>query len=288
MGDNSIYKKAVRKYAAVKSLLKIKPVRLPEPRIVFTGDMSEPDLKRDLQVFFDKFSHYQIPLTFFVCNRKVDGRDNLSAINQILLYSKQKDILLELGTHSTSHLSLSEKSPEETAGEIARSIIEFKKSGIHIEGFRSPYLSTEKNYPEYLLAYASEEADLIYDSSICFESGILSSLFNKKIRKKGPHKIGKIWEFPISTLDDHHLIWEMKKSDSFLFRHWTGALNFWIKKLGYCMFLFHPFVIKERFDVFDRFLSYCADSYPKHYFKTCGLLARELNALEKSNHNDFE
>jgi len=228
-----------------------------------------------LQVFAD----HRIPVTFFVCNETLSGEENHSTVQEIFAFAREHGLCLEIASHGIRHRDLSKEEPEATIEMIEQSVRAFEGKGPRIQGFRAPFLSIENRYRHILGSKEWKDCCLRYDSSICFESNLLTSLFHVLARRKCPHKIGSVWELPISSLDDYHMMSKMGRSERFVFLYWAAEMNVWIRLINYFMLTFHPHTIGRNLLLLDRILRYCRKRFPKDSFRTCIQLVEELDTL---------
>lgn len=269
----------LKKVDAIKRILKIPVMRLPSPRILFTLDSKEPNYDTEIGPILSVFSDLHIPVTIFMTNMTLSGKENYPAITKILQFSEGHHFPVEIASHGLQHHDLSVLEMSVTIEKINGSLKDFSMKGLSVHGFRAPFFSTENSYRDILDAMAGNPGNLRYDSSICFESNLLTSAFNLLVGKKCPHRIGNLYELPISALDDYHILSRMGRGDRFSYLYWKVEALMWIRRLNYCMFLFHPHIIGKKLALLKKFLSYCHDRFPSDAFITCSELIRELDLL---------
>ena len=267
------------KVGRIQQILGIPSCRLPSPRILITMDLGEEEYHDGTgPAALDLLARHRIPLTLFVNNRSDRGGDNRRFIAGIESFCRGNGIPLEIASHATNHQDLRFMKLADVASRVEESLCEFRDWGIPARGFRAPYLGTEGFYQE-LLAHISEKGGtLVYDSSLFFEANLATSLFHAVTRKKSPHKIGRVWELPISCLDDYHLIKRGNSGAAFAYRYWTAEARLWIRSINYFLVLFHPYVIGNHLEVLDRFLCYCKRCFPEEAFCRCTDVVDELES----------
>lgn len=272
-------KRMARITETITKVLSIPYWKLPQPRLLFTIDSGEPNKEGDISAILERFAVHRVPVTFFVSNETLSGDGNYTAIREIFRFAEQKRLPLEIASHGSRHEDLSHDAPLEVGKKIVNSLREFNKEGFPVRGFRAPFLSIEKDYRDILSTVRVDNGGLRYDSSICFESGLLTSLFHILVRRKSPHKIGMVWELPVSALDDYHILKKRVNGELFAFFYWVVEINMWVHRLNYFLLLFHPHTIGKHLGLLDRFLSYCVARFPEENFMTCIQLVNELDAL---------
>ena len=268
-----------KKIETIKKILRIPLWKLPYPRILFTVDSSEPKYESEIAPLLEKFAAHQVPVTLFVSNETLSGQGNYSAIQEIFRFSERNRLPLEIASHGFRHYDLSNADPCAVIEKINESVSDFDRKGVDVRGFRAPFLSIEEKYRDILSAMRGNNGGVRYDSSTCFESSLLTSFFHILVRKKCPHKIGAMWELPISALDDYHILQKKGRGERFAYFYWVAEANIWIRRLNYCMLLFHPYIIGKNLVLLDKLLSYCRDRFPPECFMTCVQLVNELDAL---------
>jgi hypothetical protein len=267
------------KIDSAKALMQIPLRRLPYPRLLFTVDSSQPKFERQLRPIMELFANHRIPVTFFVCNETLSGEENHSTVQEMSAFAREHDLCLEIASHGIRHRDLAREEPEAIVEMIEQSVRDFKGKGLRIQGFRAPFLSIENRYPHILASERWKDGCLRYDSSICFESSLLTSLFHVLARRKCPHKIGSMWELPISALDDYHVISKKGRGERFAFLYWIAEMNAWIRLINYFMLALHPHTIGRNLSLLDRVLRYCRNRFPEDSFRTCTQLVGELEAV---------
>lgn len=268
-----------KKTETIRRILRIPLWKLPYPRILFTIDSSEPDYKGEIAPLLEQFAAHHIPATLFVSNETLSGRGNYPVISEICQFSERNGLPLEIASHGFRHHDLSGADPCAVIEKINKSVSDFDEKGFAVRGFRAPFLSIEDKYQDILSAMRGHNGGVRYDSSTFFESGLLTSFFHVVVRRKSPHKIGAMWELPISALDDYHILKKKRRGDRFAYFYWAAATNIWIRRLNYCLLLFHPHIIGKHVSLLGTFLSFCRDRFRPEYFMTCSQLVNELDAL---------
>jgi peptidoglycan/xylan/chitin deacetylase (PgdA/CDA1 family) len=218
-------------------------------------------------------------VTMFVTNETLSGTGNYPVIEAIFRFAEQQSLRLEIASHGSRHEDMSNDDPREAGKKIVGSLREFSDKGFPVCGFRAPFLSIEDNYQDILSSLKVDNGGLRYDSSICFESGLMTSFFHILVRRKSPHKVGTLWELPVSALDDYHILRKRGKGEPLAFLYWVVALNIWLLRLNYFLLLLHPHTIGKHLALLDRLLSYCVGRFPEKNFVTCLQLVDELDAL---------
>ena len=256
---------------------------LPSKRILITADLDQPSFGSYAKDLIESLSYYRVPLTLFSINESQDGEKAYSTLKEIMEFAKRKNLVLEIGSHSIRHTSLANKAPSEILSVIMESIRLFKKEGIPVYGFRSPGLSTERSYRAILKELSTSAKTIRYDSSTLFEGNLFFSKIYDLFRFywKCPHKVGDIWELPISCLDDYHLFNKLKKNEEFVVGYWKRKVETCLHNYNYFLLLIHPQWMVNHLSVLEEFLAYCDLRYPKSCFTTCLGLIEELNLLKK-------
>ncbi|MBU1486965.1 glycosyltransferase family 4 protein [bacterium] len=90
---------------------------------------------------------------------------------------------------------------------------------------------------------------LRYDSSVLFEGNLFYSRLHDLFPRKCPHRIGNVWELPISCLDDYNLFERLKRTDEFVTAYWKKKVDVNIDHHNYFLLLVHPPVIANHFQV---------------------------------------
>lgn len=263
------------KVRALRSIMGIPHTRLPYPRVLFTLDSKEPKYKAEIEPVLTEFAGLRIPLTIFVTNMTMSGQENYHAVRDIMNFAHRHDYALEIGSHGMRHDDLSGSGVPGIIEMITESLRNFHGKDILVRGFRAPFFSTENSYREVLGSGGTIEG-LLYDSSISFGSSMFASIFNIVAGRKCPHRIGDIYELPVSALDDYHILSRMKRGPEFAYHYWRAEAHLWVRRLNYCMMLFHPHIIAKHTALLRRFLASCHDRYPPESFVTCSELVREL------------
>lgn len=269
----------VRRAKKIATILRIPSSKLPRPRLIFTIDSSEPDYEGEISPILERFAAHRVPVTIFVTNETLSGSGNYPTIGAIFRFAEQQGLRLEIASHGNRHEDMSNDEPREAGRKIVESLREFSNKGFSVHGFRAPFLSIEDNYRDILSSLRVDNGGLKYDSSICFESGLMTSFFHMLVRRKSPHKVGTLWELPISALDDYHILRRRRKREPVAFLYWVVELNMWLLSLNYFLLLLHPHAIGKHLSLLDRFLSYCVGRFPEENFVTCLQLVDELDAL---------
>ena len=257
------------------------PKKLPAKRILITADLGELWHHPPLGELLDRLSRFGIPLTLFCSNMFLDGRSGYPIVRKIIRSARLKKLRLEIGAHSLRHISLSGHDVDRAASAIKESVLAFREKGIPVVGYRAPYLSIERMYPQVLKALSAEKGILAYDSSTLFERNLLISRIQDFIRWKSPHRVGGIWEMPLSCLDDYHLIDKLQKDDRFIRSYWTRKAGVSLGRYNYFHLLVHPEIINRHFPALENFLADCLDRYSRGAFATCREVAAELNRAER-------
>ncbi len=266
-----------RKLEAMGLLLGMRPVRLPQPRVVITLDSGEPDWEGELRPIFEVMARRRVPVTAFVCNRTESGRDNGPAVRTLTDFGQREGLPVEIASHGLDHRNLAGLEPAEIARLIHGSLDAFRAEGLNVAGFRSAELGTELRYREVLDRLAPS-CPLRYDSSVCFESGLVSTALHAALRKKGPHRAGQRWELPISALDDYHLFARMRKTEHFALSYWTLTAKWWLGRMNYALLLLHPRHIGPRLDLLEELLARLGQMSPRPLFATCAEVVDELDS----------
>lgn len=259
----------------IRKLPSCKPIH---PKILLTLDSNEPMFERQIRPILEIFAHHGIPLTIFVSNETLSGRNNSGEIGKILEFSKRRHLTVEIASHGVCHRDMSHARPDKIAGWIAGSERSFREQGIVVKGFRAPYLSIEACYEQVLKAMEEMAVPLAYDSSISFESNLVTSILNLACGIKGPHKIGRTWELPISALDDYHLFKKRKTKPSAAFLYWAASARIWIWRKNYFMLLFHPHTIISHLHLLNQTILFMKKKFNPVSFTTCQQLALDLDS----------
>lgn len=256
------------KLEAMGLLLGMRPVRLPQPRIAITLDSGEPNWEGELRPIFELMARRRVPVTAFVCNRTESRRDNGPAVRALSEFGQREGLPVEIASHGLDHENLTGLDSDEIARLIQRSLDAFRAEGLNVAGFRSAELGTELRYRE-VLDRLGPACPLRYDSSVCFESGLASTALHAALQKKGPHRVGKRWELPISGLDDYHLFARMRASERCALNYWTLNARWWLNRRNYVLLLLHPRHIGPRLELLDELLTRLGDMSPRPLFSTC-------------------
>lgn len=254
------------------------PTILDSKRILITADLGELWHERPLQEFMTRLAPFKVPLTLFCSNEFLDGRKGYPVIRRIQALARRRKLDLEIASHSVRHVSLSVQDGDGAAAVIKRSILSFRKEGFPVKGFRAPYLSIEGFYPQVLKAVSREKGILSYDSSTLYERNLLVSRVHDFLRWKSPHRVGTIWELPLSCLDDYHLFDKLALDDDFALKYWTRKSQAGLRRFNYFHLLVHPEIISRHLPAFEGLVRDCLDRYGRDSFATCGRLAAELTA----------
>lgn len=266
-----------RKLEAMGLLLGMRPVRLPHPRIAVTLDSGEPDWAGELRPIFELLARRRVPVTAFVCNRTESGRGNGPAVRTLTEFGQREELPVEIASHGLNHRNLAGLEPDEIARLIQGSLDAFRTEGLDVVGFRSAELGTELRYRE-VLDRLGPPCPLRYDSSVCLESGLASTALHAALRKKGPHRVGRRWELPISALDDYHLFARMRKTERFALNYWTLTTRWWLNRTNYALLLLHPRHIGPRLGLLEELLTRLGAMSPRPLFATCAEMADELDS----------
>ena len=108
----------IRKF---QTLLSTPGLKLPSPRIVITVDLDQPSFDLDLKKFIERIALFGIPLTIFTPNHPLNRR-GYGEIQDLLDFARQKDIVVEMGSHSVTHESFKGKEASEIISIIEKSI----------------------------------------------------------------------------------------------------------------------------------------------------------------------
>jgi peptidoglycan/xylan/chitin deacetylase (PgdA/CDA1 family) len=262
----------------IGDILGIPVRRLPAPRILITMDLEEKENGDEMWPVLEVVARHHVPMTLFVTNRSVSGRDNRQLISEIVSFFDVRRIPLEIASHSVDHRDLRLMDLRGIAAKIEESLRELRDWGAPVHGFRAPYLGIEGFYRDLLTRITADGGSLVYDSSTSFEANLATSLFHAMTRRKSPHKIGNIWELPISCLDDYHLLEKTTPGACIAYPYWVAEAHLWIRSLNYFMVLFHPYVMSRRLGLLDRFLDYCRRRFSPPAFCRCMDLADELES----------
>ena len=263
--------KKIRKFQA---LLSIPELKLPSQRIVITVDLDQPLFDPDLRKFIERIALFGTPLTIFTPNHPLSRR-GYGEIRDLLNFARQKELVIEMGSHSVTHESLKGKEASEIVSIIEKSIGLFQEGGIPVHGFRAPFLSIEGTY-RHILPKMGKDI-LKYDSSVLYEGNLFHSRLHDLIPRKCPHRVGSVWEFPLSCLDDYSLFEKLKKSDSFVSSYWKRKMVTNLHNHHYFLLLIHPPVILNHFRELEDLLTYGIQNYSETSFTTCHELVKELN-----------
>jgi len=277
------------KMKVFRTLLAIPKMRLPRTKILITADLGQPSFDSRAGKFIEMLSHYGVPLTLFSPNEFENGEKRYSELKKLIEFANEKEVVLEIGSHSIRHELLTDKNPFEIVSTIKESLNSFRKAGISVYGFRAPYLSIETSYRDILGKVGNGEDILKYDSSLSFEGTLRSSRMHDFFTRKCPHKIANIWELPLSCLTDYALFDKLKRTDKFVCAYWKRKVDINIHNHNYFLFLIHPALIVNHFQVLNKFLAYCIQKYSNASFTTCISLVRELDQLdEKKKEKSYE
>jgi peptidoglycan/xylan/chitin deacetylase (PgdA/CDA1 family) len=253
------------------------PKILPSKRILITADLGELWHHPPLEMLLGRLARLKIPLTLFCSNEFLDGRSGYPVIRKIISSAREKNLRLEIGSHSLRHVSLSGGGIDKAVAVIKESVLAFREKGIPVVGFRAPYLSIERMYPGVLKALSAEKGILAYDSSTLYERNLILSRVHDVLRWKPPHRVGDIWEMPLSCLDDYHLFEKLRKDDAFVRSYWAGKAEASLGRYNYFHLLVHPEIISRHFSALDDFLAGCLVRYSRSAFATCREVAAELD-----------
>ncbi len=259
-------------------IFRISSKRLPSPRILFTIDSSEPKFEPEIRPILEIFARCQVPLTMFISNETLSGKDNSEEITKIRKFADGRSLVVEIASHGVRHHDMSCEMPYQIAGRVAESVERFRHRKIFVQGFRAPFLSTEFIYKEVIEALDTLQVPLAYDSSISFESNLMTDLIQLAIGKKMPHKIGSIWELPISGLDDYHLLHGKKSIRHLAFIYWVLIATIWICRKNYFMLLFHPHVILNHLNLLNKLVIFLKKKFHPFSFTTCAGLVAEMES----------
>jgi peptidoglycan/xylan/chitin deacetylase (PgdA/CDA1 family) len=263
--------KKIRKFQA---LLSIPELKLPSQRIVITVDLDQPLFDLDLRKFIERIALFGTPLTIFTPNHPLSRR-GYGEIRDLLDFARQKEIIIEMGSHSVTHESLKGKKASEIVSIIEKSIGLFREGGIPVHGFRAPFLSIEGTY-RHILPKMGKDI-LKYDSSVLYEGNLFHSHLHDLIPRKCPHRVGSVWELPLSCLDDYLLFGKLKKADSFVSAYWKRKMDINLRNHHYFLLLIHPPVILNHFRELEDLLTYGIQNYSETCFTTCHELVKELS-----------
>lgn len=251
-------------------------MRLPHRRILITVDLDQPSFDEPLREFIERISPFGIPLTVFSPNCP-EGKKGYGAIKSLIQFAHQNGMRIEMGSHSIAHESLGNVDARKICSVIEQSVSTFREEGIPVWGFRAPYLSIEPTYDD-VLSKMSQDV-LIYDSSVLFEGNLLHSRLHDFLPRKCPHRVGDVWELPLSCLDDFLLYEKLKKPTAFVSIYWKKKLDTSLRHHHYFLLLIHPHFIMSRFKGLEDLLNYGIEKYSKTSFTTCSELVRELNRI---------
>lgn len=261
--------------------MSIRNVRLPGPRILVTTDLGDETYDGEIRPMLEVFARHRVPLTLFSPNRSFSGDENREIIFETIAFAKENRIPVEIASHSIDHGDLSHCSSDRVVLKVEESLKAFEKWGIRVHGFRAPYLGIESIYGDVLNRISGEGVSLVYDSSTCFESNLITSLFHVVARKKSPHRIGSVWELPISCLDDYHLLIRQNRGERFVYLYWVAEMRLWIRSLNYFMILLHPDIMISHLKLLDRFLACCRRRFPPEAFCTCQRVVNDLEVFNR-------
>lgn len=257
------------------------PKVVPVPRILITADLGELWHEEPLQAFLRRMARLKLPVTLFASNEFLDGRKGYPVVKRIRAAARRSGQTLEIASHALRHVSLSGERPARAAALIKASILEFRRAGIPVRGFRAPYLSIERSYPRVLKALSAEPGILAYDSSSLYERNMAMSRVHDVLNWKPPHRVGTVWELPLSCLDDYHLFDKLGREDSSAAAYWVRKCASGLRRFNYFHMLVHPEIISAHFPALEAFLGTCLKAWGRAPFATCGGLTDELNARNK-------
>ncbi len=254
------------------------PKVVPVPRILVTADLGELWHEEPLQGFLRRMARLKLPVTLFASNEFLDGRKGYPVVRRIRAAGRRNGQVLEIASHALRHVSLASESPARAAAAIKSSILEFRRAGIPVRGFRAPYLSIERSYPRVLKALSAEPGILAYDSSSLYERNMVMSRLHDALYWKPPHRVGTVWELPLSCLDDYHLFDKLGRDDESAASYWTRKCASGLRRFNYFHMLVHPEIVSDHFPALEGFLKTCLRAWGRAPFATCGQLTDELNA----------
>ena len=254
------------------------PKVVPAPRILITADLGELWHEEPLQGLLRRMARLKLPLTLFASNEFLDGRKGYPVVRRIRAAARRTGQTLEIASHALRHVSLSGEGASRAADQIKASILEFRRAGIPARGFRAPYLSIERSYPRVLRLLSAEPGILAYDSSSLYERNMAMSRVHDLLYWKPPHRVGTVWELPLSCLDDYHLFDKLGRDDRSAASYWTRKCASGLRRFNYFHMLVHPEIISGHFPALEGFLRTCLKAWGREPFATCGRLADELNA----------
>jgi peptidoglycan/xylan/chitin deacetylase (PgdA/CDA1 family) len=262
------------KIKKIQTLLSIPDLKLPSQRIVITVDLDQPLFDLDLRKFIERIALFGTPLTIFTPNHPLSSK-GYGEIRDLLDFAREKELVIEMGSHSVTHESLKGKKASEIVSIIEKSIGLFREGGIPVHGFRAPFLSIEGTY-RHILPKIGKDI-LKYDSSVLYEGNLFHSRLHDLIPRKCPHRVGSVWEFPLSCLDDYLLFGKLKKADSFVSAYWKRKMDINLRNHHYFLLLIHPPVILNHFRELEDLLTYGIQNYSETCFTTCHELVKELS-----------
>ena len=141
--------------------------------------------------------------------------------------------------------------------------------------FARPILSIEGTY-RHIFPKMGKDI-LKYDSSVLYEGNLFHSRLHDLIPRKCPHRVGSVWELPLSCLDDYSLFEKLKKPDSFGSVYWKRKMDINLRNHHYFLLLIHPPVILNHFRELEDLLTYGIQNYSETCFTTCHELVKELS-----------
>jgi len=265
----------IRKF---QTLLSIPELKLPSRRVVITVDLDQPLFDPDLRKFIGRIALFGTPLTIFTPNHPLSSR-GYGEIRDLLDFARQKELVIEMGSHSVTHESLKGKEASEIVSIIEKSIGLFREEGIPVHGFRAPFLSIEETY-RHILSKMGKDI-LKYDSSVIYEGNLFHSRLHDLIPRKCPHQVGNVWELPLSCLDDYILLEKLNKPDSFASTYWKRKMDANLHTHRYFLLLIHPPVILNHFRELEDLLTYGIQNYSETCFTTCHELVKELSQRQE-------
>lgn len=261
------------KIKLLKTLLAIPRKRLPEPRIFLTSDLGYPSFEDHTRSFIEALSRFEVPFTLFTPNESPNGERGYGALKELMAYADKKGVAVELGSHGVRHELLSGMNPSQAAAFIEESLLAFREEGFDARGFRAPYLSIESFYRNVLKEAGRSGGGgmnvLAYDSSLSFEGTWRASKVHDRLKRKCPHRIDGIWEFPLSCMSDYVLFEKLKQTDEFAEAFWKRKLDLNIEHLNYFLMLLHPDIMAGHLHVLESFLEYAVQKYSLSAFTTC-------------------
>lgn len=264
----------------LQALLSIPGLKLPCPRILITTDLDQPSFDSYTRKLIEVLSLYRIPLTIFSPNEP-KGNEGYAELKELIEFARKKEVAIEIGSHSVRHESLANKELGEIVSTIKESLNLFRNEDIRVHGFRAPYLSIEGTYNNILKKLDKDV--LRYDSSVLFEGNLFYSRLHDLFHRKCPHKIGNVWELPISCLDDYNLFNRLKQTDEFVSAYWKRKVDINIRHHNYFLLLIHPIIMANHFQALEDFLTYCTKEYSSTCFTTCLELVKELDRVQNED-----